>query len=605
MRAKFLRDTAIICILASVITPTLAQRPAKTSRNQNWNIRKSKQSREISSPAVRQLRVPLSDPSGIGADDAGRIYVLDNPRQALTRFLPTGEVDKVWLQQNTTIYNYMSRFMFHVGYDNHPYLSPAAAIPNIVRLNEDGSSSIVANTPKDAYQRFPAPSKDGLCYIYQYGNPSSILAYSSDGTLKTKWEVPELASMACSPNGLIYAAVYGKPTIKVFDPDGKELYELDLKSTLSDARFFSQGIDVDSNGDIYISYNGRWVVRFDGTGKILSQWVLCATSDLKAGQSAIRNIAVRNGTVYIIASKSGGSLEIQTYTPEGRCISRYVPPAPEIELPSSVAVQPDGSYAYVRSAKRTLQVFDAAGKQVASVPNASKVIAIPYDGYVCADNEVTKFDTRGKKLVSFSGRDSSVSGHKETMHQIAYSPSAVKVFALNGWYQVITFNVDGSLAYESPKTRDLSMVTTPGTPAVDSKGCLYVPDVMNHRVVKYSSDGLWLDVTGKKGSGFGELQYPTCAIMDKKGILYVVDNGNSRIHCFTSDGKPLGTWGTYGSGYGQLKYPLSATFGPSNTIWICDTQNDRIVRVPLDEFWKELQVSANPKSSKAEHKPKR
>jgi streptogramin lyase len=85
---------------------------------------------------------------------------------------------------------------------------------------------------------------------------------------------------------------------------------------------------------------------------------------------------------------------------------------------------------------------------------------------------------------------------------------------------------------------------------VGPNGDIFVADghgaKTNARVVKFSKDGKFLQIWGKKGSAPGEFDEPHSIAMDSKGRVFVVDRGNSRIQIFDQNGEFLAQWKQFG-----------------------------------------------------------
>ncbi len=64
--------------------------------------------------------------------------------------------------------------------------------------------------------------------------------------------------------------------------------------------------------------------------------------------------------------------------------------------------------------------------------------------------------------------------------------------------------------------------------------------------------------------------------VDSSGNVYVSDIGNSRIQKFTSTGTFITKWGSGGSGDGQFYYPFGVTVDSSGNVYVADTFNNRI-----------------------------
>ena len=72
----------------------------------------------------------------------------------------------------------------------------------------------------------------------------------------------------------------------------------------------------------------------------------------------------------------------------------------------------------------------------------------------------------------------------------------------------------------------------PGGVAVDAAGNVYVADTGNHRIQKFTSNGVLLAKWGKEGSGNCEFRSPEGVAVDASGNVYVADTGNHRIQKF-------------------------------------------------------------------------
>src|SRR5262245_58781557 len=66
----------------------------------------------------------------------------------------------------------------------------------------------------------------------------------------------------------------------------------------------------------------------------------------------------------------------------------------------------------------------------------------------------------------------------------------------------------------------------------DSLGNLYVADSGNGRIVKLSSDGVYLAEWGKKGKAEGQFATAHALAVDSQDRIYVADRGNKRVQVF-------------------------------------------------------------------------
>ena len=112
--------------------------------------------------------------------------------------------------------------------------------------------------------------------------------------------------------------------------------------------------------------------------------------------------------------------------------------------------------------------------------------------------------------------------------------------------------------------------------AVDSSGNVYVADMFNNRIQKFSPAGTLLNNWGTVGSGDGQFSYPSDVAVDSSGNVYIADHGNHRIQKFSSNGTFLGKWGISGSGDGQFNLPMGVAVDSSGNIYVADELNNRI-----------------------------
>ena len=137
--------------------------------------------------------------------------------------------------------------------------------------------------------------------------------------------------------------------------------------------------------------------------------------------------------------------------------------------------------------------------------------------------------------------------------------------------------------------------------AVDASGGLFVADTHNNRIKKYTSGGS-LDVSwgsngiiGSYGDGANQFRDPMAIAVDADGNLYVADTGNSRIKKYKSNSEMDTAWCSggimeaSGSGAGQFNSPSHAVMDSRGRTYVADMMNSRIARYTsggaLDTAW--------------------
>ncbi len=112
--------------------------------------------------------------------------------------------------------------------------------------------------------------------------------------------------------------------------------------------------------------------------------------------------------------------------------------------------------------------------------------------------------------------------------------------------------------------------------AIDSKDIIYVADTNNDRIQKFTSDGNFIAEWGSECGAAGDIYEPFDVAVDSKDSVYVVDNGNHCIQKFTSEGVFVNKWGANGIGDGEFVNPCGIAIDSEDFIYVADTDNHRI-----------------------------
>ena len=115
---------------------------------------------------------------------------------------------------------------------------------------------------------------------------------------------------------------------------------------------------------------------------------------------------------------------------------------------------------------------------------------------------------------------------------------------------------------------------------IDRDDNVWVTDIANHQVLKFSPDGRLLMALGKAGTagdGNDEFDQPTDIAFGPRGEIYVSDGyGNSRVMVFTPNGGFLTKWGEAGNGPGQFNLPHTIVVDNRGRVVVGDRENDRV-----------------------------
>src|SRR6185295_14644025 len=102
----------------------------------------------------------------------------------------------------------------------------------------------------------------------------------------------------------------------------------------------------------------------------------------------------------------------------------------------------------------------------------------------------------------------------------------------------------------------------------NTSGHVYVADVGNDRIQKFSSRGRFLDKWGRTGSRKGRFRGPYGVAADSAGHVYVADFFNLRIQKFSSRGRFLDKW--------SASYPYDVASHSDDRVYATDYYANRV-----------------------------
>lgn len=115
---------------------------------------------------------------------------------------------------------------------------------------------------------------------------------------------------------------------------------------------------------------------------------------------------------------------------------------------------------------------------------------------------------------------------------------------------------------------------------IDRDDNVWVTDIGNHQVFKFTKTGKLLMSLGKAGTAgdaIDEFNKPTDVAFGSQGEIYVADGyGNSRVMKFTPNGGFLTKWGKAGKGPSQFDTPHTIVVDRKGRIVVGDRENDRV-----------------------------
>lgn len=116
---------------------------------------------------------------------------------------------------------------------------------------------------------------------------------------------------------------------------------------------------------------------------------------------------------------------------------------------------------------------------------------------------------------------------------------------------------------------------------IDHDGNVWISDIENHVVEKYTPEGkllLTIGTKGKAGRDKAHLNMPTdMAIDPRSGDVFISDGyGNARVVRFDKTGKYVLEWGELGHAPGQFSIPHAICMDAKGRIYVADRNNVRV-----------------------------
>lgn len=107
-------------------------------------------------------------------------------------------------------------------------------------------------------------------------------------------------------------------------------------------------------------------------------------------------------------------------------------------------------------------------------------------------------------------------------------------------------------------------------------GSLYVTDMFNHRVQKFSPSGVFEREWGGFGTAPTSFTFPRGITVNGSGQVVVTDSENDRISFFTPTGSLVKSIRAQGNRTG---WPHQTAIGPDGTLWLADTYKNRVLHL--------------------------
>lgn len=187
--------------------------------------------------------------------------------------------------------------------------------------------------------------------------------------------------------------------------------------------------------------------------------------------------------------------------------------------------------------------------------------------------------------------DLAMNGADNMLYVVCRQQPRVSRWTLEGDW-VDQFGHPGSVVPEGRPGLVAGELFWPAGIALDGQGTVYVTEEAPHRLQKLSATGQFVAKWGtngtpdrlpRGGARHGQFNRPSGVAVDAGQHVYVVDSLNHRVQKFTAEGLCLTEWGTHGTGEGQFDLPWGiAVDNVRDRIFVSDWRNDRVQQFDLE-----------------------
>lgn len=235
----------------------------------------------------------------------------------------------------------------------------------------------------------------------------------------------------------------------------------------------------------------------------------------------------------------------------------------EVKKPFGVRMH-DGKIYVCDTQSTSLTVFDLRKHEVRLVGvNGEGKLGKPVDVAVAPDGFKYVADTQRPAVFVYDAQDRFV----RLIGQADFRPASLAVLG-NALY-VCDFKNHQILVFDRRSGSLLRSIGKPGSGpgelggplglAVDPEGFIYVSEIVNCRLQKFSPEGKSLRTFGNRGDQPGTFTRPKHIALDGDGNLYVVDTAFQNVQVLDKDFKPLMAFGGHGNFPGYMDLPAGVS----------------------------------------------
>lgn len=204
--------------------------------------------------------------------------------------------------------------------------------------------------------------------------------------------------------------------------------------------------------------------------------------------------------------------------------------------------------------------------------NQPTEVAVSDNGHIFvldgANGRVAVFNEKGKWLYQF-GKPGAQDGELRSPVGFDLDHDQRVYIADSGNQRIQIFNEQGKYI------RKIDLSSWNARPVevkvAEKTGLIYICDARNHQILCFDINGVFKVAWGRYGEALGEFKFPGEAVINGKGDLFVIDILNGRIQRFTPGVKNPHQLSTLGVLPGQLFRPKGLAIDPQSRIFVSDS----------------------------------
>ena len=249
---------------------------------------------------------------------------------------------------------------------------------------------------------------------------------------------------------------------------------------------------------------------------------------------------------------------------------------------SDISISPNSELFVIDSDTSKIYIFDITGNFINSwhasdsTGNLNNPVSI-----LVEKSTVHVSDAGNSKIITFDHDGNFIRewGNSGIDYQSVQNPTDIAVDDLGIYYvsdgnqnKILKYNSDGiyvdeinSILTASAKFASIKSITT-------SDDDVFLLSTINNRILNFHSNGGFLKSFGTAGQSDKQIQNPTSLEFDD-GNLYVADSGNSRVLVLNTSGEHIAKWGTFGTGLGQFNQISGIDVDLNGDVWVADSGN--------------------------------